>query len=206
MFYVFKSYWNKTDPFTYIESHTWTERQGKKGLPRSVSVYSNCDEVELFLDGESLGVKQKDKNAFPAQGLNWSVNFTQGQNNLKSVGTFKDGTQVEDELEVNYRYTKNGKAIALKLDYSELSNGNFLITATALDKNGLRCLDYEERVYFQRLSGGKAKKHLGTPTGSLVLEMANGKASIEIEKLSEDEPLKMMVINQSFKGTYLIIN
>ena len=41
-FYVFKSYWNDTTPFAYIESHTWTERQGPKGLKRAVSVYSNC--------------------------------------------------------------------------------------------------------------------------------------------------------------------
>jgi len=45
-FYVFKSYWSN-DPFTYIESHTWTERQGPKGKTRDVSVYSNCPEVEL---------------------------------------------------------------------------------------------------------------------------------------------------------------
>ena len=31
--------WNDTNPFAYIESHTWNERQGPKGLKRLVSVY-----------------------------------------------------------------------------------------------------------------------------------------------------------------------
>ncbi|WP_194765834.1 glycoside hydrolase family 2 protein [Tamlana sp. I1] len=204
-FYVFKSYWNKTDSFTYIESHTWTERQGPKGTNRDVSVYSNCPEVELFLNGKSLGTKQRNIKAFPAAGLNWNLSFNEGENNLVSVGKTKDGKTVKDELKINYRYTKNNKAIGLKLDYKLLNSGNYLLTATAYDDQGLRCLDYEKRVYFQCLSGGETLKSMGTPTGSEALEMANGKASIEVKRHSKDEPLIMMVLNQSFKGTYLTI-
>ncbi len=204
-FYVFKSYWNTTDPFTYIESHTWTERQGPKGLARDISVYSNCPEVELFLNGKSLGTKRRDTKAFPAAGLNWSLNFKEGKNTLVSVGKTDDGKEVKDELDVSYRFTKNQKAKGLKLDYKKLENGNYLITATAVDSKGMRCLDYENRVYFQCLSGGETFKSLGTPTGSESIEMANGKASIEVKRIGTDQPLKMMVLNQSFKGTYLTI-
>ena len=109
-------------------------------------------------------------------------------------------------MKLNYRFTKNGKAIGLKLDYTPLENGNYLITAIAYDREGLRCLDYENRVYFQCLSGGKMMKSLGTPTGSESIEMANGKASIEVKRASKDNPLEMMVLNQNFKGTYLTID
>ena len=204
-FYVFKSYWSD-DPFTYIESHTWTERQGPKGKSRDISIYSNCPEVELFLNGKSLGVKQRDTKAFPAAGLNWTINFNEGINKLVSIGKTKNGKEVKDKLEINYRFTKNEKATALKLDYKLLENNRYLVTATALDKNGLRCLDYEERVYFQCLNGGKAIISQGTPTGSEVIEMANGEASIEVERFSDEEQLQVMVLNQSFKGTYLNIN
>lgn len=205
-FYVFKSYWNKTDLFTYIESHTWTERQGPKGTTRDVSVYSNCSEVELFLNGKSLGTKQRDTKAFPAAGLNWNLTFKEGENTLVSVGKTNNGKLANDELKLNYRYTKSGKAKELNLQYKTLKNGNFLITAIAVDDKGLRCLDYENRVYFQCLSGGETMKSLGTPTGSESIEMSNGKASIEVKRLSESAPLKMMVLNQNFKGTYLIID
>jgi beta-galactosidase len=205
-FYVFKSYWNDTTPFAYIESHTWTERQGPKGLKRAVSVYSNCSQVELFLNGKSMGTKKRNTKEFPAAGLNWSLAFEAGENVLVSVGKTKDGNEVKDELKINYRFTKNGPAKKLTLDYSVLENGNYLITASAKDKNGLRCLDFEDRVYFQCLSGGESHKSLGTPTGSEAIEMANGKASIEVKRTSEKRPLKMMVLSQNFKGTYLNID
>lgn len=203
-FYVFKSYWSVV-PFTYIESHTWTERQGPKGKTRDVSVYSNCPEVELFLNGKSLGVKKRDTKAFPAAGLNWNLSFKEGDNTLVSVGKTSDNKEFKDELKLNYRYIKNGKAKELKLNYNALDNGNYLVTATAIDSKGLRCLDYENRVYFQCLSGGETFKSLGTPTGSESIEMANGKASIEVKRNTKDQPLKMMVLNQNFKGTYLTI-
>ncbi len=204
-FYVFKSYWSR-EPFTYIESHTWTERQGPKGLARDISVYSNCPEVELSLNGRSLGTKKRDTKAFPAAGLNWNLQFKEGENTLISKGKTADGKTVSDILVINYRYSKNGKAKGLKLSYKELENGNYLVTAIAHDSKGNRCLDYENRVYFQCLSGGETMKSLGTPTGSESIQMANGKASIEVKRNSKNRPLEMMVLNQSFKGTYLTIN
>ncbi|WP_418263693.1 glycoside hydrolase family 2 protein [Flavobacterium faecale] len=204
-FYVFKSYWSDK-PFTYIESHTWTERQGPKETPKEVSVYSNCPEVELFLNGKSLGIKKRNTLSFPAAGLSWTLNFEEGENNLEAIGKTKDGKKVTDVLKLNYRFTKNTEAIDLKLEYKVLEDNYYLVTATAIDKKGLRCLDYEERVYFQCLNGGEAIVSQGTPTGSEVIEMANGQASIKIKRNSDKKPLQVTVLNQSFKGTYLQID
>ena len=203
-YYVFKSYWAEK-PFAYIESHTWTERQGPENTPRTISVYSNCDEVEFFHNGTSLGVKQKNIAKFPASGLTWDVNFKSGKNTLKAIGLSEDGEKILDSMEVNYRYIKNDAAKALELSYKKLENGNYLITATAVDSKGLRCLDYEDRVYFQSLSGGKSLKNQGTPTGSETIAMANGKASLEVIPNEKRSVLKVMVLNQNFKGTYLTI-
>lgn len=202
-YYVFKSYWAK-NPFVYIESHSWTQRQGPKDTPRTVNVYSNCDTVELFFDGKSYGKKQKDISVFPASGLTWDVLFREGENKLKAVG-YKNDKKVTDSLNINYRNKKNGVANALNLSYKKMSNGNYLVIATALDKEGLRCLDYEERVYFQCLSGGETKKFMGTPMGSESIKMSNGKAVIEVIPHKEKEKIEMMVLNQSFKGNYLTI-
>ena len=203
-YYVFKSYWAK-DPFVYIESHSWKERQGPKDKERELSVYSNCKEVELFLNGVSLGKKKKDITKFPASGLTWKLNFKEGANKLKAVGYTKEGIKVEDEMGVNYRFKKNDVAKQLELTYDKLDDTTYLVTAVAKDSEGLKCLDYEERVYFQCLGGGETYKSLGTPTGSESIKMANGKASIKVSADSSDEPITIMVLNQSFKGTYLKI-
>ncbi|GAA4115126.1 glycoside hydrolase family 2 TIM barrel-domain containing protein [Aquimarina addita] len=202
-YYVFKSYWAK-EAFTYIESHTWTERQGPRDEVRNISVYSNCDEVILYHNGKALEKKKRDINQFPACGLTWDITFKEGLNQLKAIG-FKDGKEVTDNLEIKYRYTTNDIAKSLALSYDTLPNGHYLVTAIAEDKNGLRCLDYEDRVYFQCLAGGVTQKHMGTPTGSESIKMANGKAQIEVVPDQTNTPLQMTVLNQSFKGTYLTI-
>ncbi|WP_117880458.1 glycoside hydrolase family 2 protein [Aureibaculum luteum] len=202
-YFVFKSYWGK-NPFTYIESHTWTERQGPENKARTISVYSNCNKVAFYHNDEFLGEKQRDISKFPASGLTWDVNFKEGDNKLVAIGLPLDGNKVTDTLMVSYRYTKNDAAKGLELSYKTLENGNYLVTAQAVDKNGLVCLDYEDKVYFQCLEGGKLLKNQGTPTGSEAVAMANGRASIEVIPYN-DGNLKVMVLNQNFKGTYLTI-
>lgn len=201
-YYVFKSYWSEK-PFTYIESHTWTERQGPKNTPRVLNVFSNCPKVEFFQNGVSLGIKDRDITAYPACGLTWEVNFSEGKNTFVAVGISNDGSKVSDTIDVNYRFTKNGSADGLKLSSEKLKNGNYLVTAIAVDKNNLRCLDYEERVYFQCLSGGQTLKNQGTPTGSESIKMSNGKVAIEVIPNAIGDSIEMNILNQNFKGEYL---
>lgn len=203
-YYVFKSYWSKK-PFVYIESHTWTERTGPEGVARNVSVFSNNDAVELFHNGKSLGMKSRDLSQFPACGLNWDVSFASGKNALFAVGYVKGVKTSSDSLEVSYSFEQAGIPDELKLSYEKLEDGNYLVTVSALDKNGLRCLNYEERIYFQCLKGGRLIKNQGTPIGSESIKMANGKAAILVEPDRDSNLLQVMVLNQYFKGTYLNI-
>lgn len=204
-YYVFKSYWAKK-PFAYIESHTWTERQGPENTPRTLSVFSNCEKVTLVHNGKSLGEKQRNLSLYPANGLTWDVNFAKGENVLIAVGKNKDGKTVSDTLKVNYRFNKNDTAVSLQLSAEKMNNGHYLVSAIAVDNNNLRCLDYEASVYFQCLKGGKTLKNQGTPTGSESIRMANGKASIEVIPDGSGNVIEMTALNQSFKGEYLRIS
>ena len=52
-YFLFQSQWTET-PVMHIVGHwTWP---GQEGKPRQIRVYSNCDAVELLLNGRSLGV------------------------------------------------------------------------------------------------------------------------------------------------------
>lgn len=52
----------RKSPMVYIVSHTWPNRWESPGEKNDITVYSNCDEVELFNDvnGSSLGRKKRE--------------------------------------------------------------------------------------------------------------------------------------------------
>ncbi|HXR07317.1 MAG TPA: glycoside hydrolase family 2 TIM barrel-domain containing protein [Candidatus Acidoferrum sp.] len=77
--------------FGEVESHWNWEGDARANLP--VEVYSNCREVELFLNGKSLGVKQPAEAADRV--LRWEVVFEPGE--LKAVGR-REGKTVEYRL------------------------------------------------------------------------------------------------------------
>jgi beta-galactosidase len=101
-FYFYQSVWTD-DPMVHILPHWNWEETGHDSIP--VFCYTNCDEAELFLNGQSLGKKVmgKDKTTIPAvfnwwkkpettwdspYRLSWNVKYEPGE--LKVVA-WKDG-------------------------------------------------------------------------------------------------------------------
>jgi beta-galactosidase len=207
-YYVFKSYWTRGEehePFVYIESPTWTERQGPEGTIRNLSIFSNCDEVKLTFNGKDMGKKEWDINNFPACGLNWDLEFQEGENILVATAFRNEKEVANHELSLHYRYEKNQKPERFYITNQKQEDGMVLVTVTARDKDGLRCLDYDELVYFYHSGDGKLLLDQGTPNASSIIEMANGQASILLKPV----PGGSCVIearNQDFKGDYLTIN
>lgn len=203
-YYVFKSYW-ATAPFAYIESHTWTERSGPKDKSRNISVFSNGEMVELILNGQTQGKKNRTIGEFPASGLNWDITFKEGTNTLIANAYKREKLLAKDTLVVNYTYKKADKPHRIVLSSANLSNGNILVTATMVDKNDQRVLDYEDRCYFTLLDGNsELLMHYGTPTRSQVIEMANGQAMIELVPAIGRTVVEAR--NQDFKGSYIELN
>lgn len=203
-YYVFKSYWTKSPAFCYIESHSWNERNGSKNEKKEINVFSNCEEVELFINGLSQGKLKKDINKFPACGLSWKSVLNEGKNLVLSVGYIENKIVTRDSIEIKYTTQKIDKPNELILKSERMQNGNYLITAFAIDKNGNRCLDYSGRVYFSSVNGGMLIDNLGTSVGSSVIQMANGKAQIVFKHIPDYDGV-IEVRNQDFKGTYLTI-
>ena len=100
-FYAYKAAWTN-EPVVHIFPHwNWP---GKEGDSIKVHCYTNCEEVELFLNGKSAG-KQK---AVPYKKLIWSLVYQPGKLEAKA---YKDGklvtsnvvetTSAPDEISLN---------------------------------------------------------------------------------------------------------
>lgn len=132
-YYLYQSLWTEA-PMLHLFPHwTWPGREGQV-IP--VLVYTNCNTVELFLNGKSLGEKRKE---FPAQGTSggwnsyalpvvspttedlhfqWDVTYQPGV--LKAVGKDRFGkVQCHDEI----RTAAAGTAIRLTADRDTVTNG-----------------------------------------------------------------------------------
>lgn len=60
-FYFYKANWNRNEPFVYIAERRITQR---KQAEQVVKIYSNCDEVELFVNGKSMGKRKGEYGIF----------------------------------------------------------------------------------------------------------------------------------------------
>lgn len=198
--YVFRSYWDTKKPFAYIQSHTWTERFGKEGEEKQIRVYSNCENAELFLNGKSLGKKERELAKFPAHGLVWKVKFKEGKNTL-SCNAIKDGKGYNDEVVINYGINKAGKPSEILIT-SEKAGDKIKVTARVVDKAGIICQSYRRPVYIDVNGGAELIADLGTNDGSRIIEPMNGQVTFYL-KPSETLSSVIEVRNQDFKGAYL---
>jgi beta-galactosidase len=179
-YFVFQSYWTDK-PMAHIYGHTWPVRWGKEGEVRDVLVYSNCDHAELFLNGKSLGSKQRDSQNFPGAGLRWKVAFASGPNRLQVTAT-KAGAKVTDEIELTYQTKPWGKPAEIRLAEKGRKGDIVSVGATIYDAKGVPCPDSRNVVRFSLAGAGKLLDNLGTSRGSRELQLYNGRAEISVTR------------------------
>ena len=172
---------------------------------RDVSVFCNTDSAELFLNGKSLGTKDRVLNQFPANGLVWKVPFKAGKNSLKAVGFVKGSNEtIENQLDVTYVIGEPQKFAKVVLSQTPLADNKVLISAEAQDKNGNRVVDYSERMYFQNLSEtGQLCENYGALGCSSTIGMGNGYTEIIFERGDKDATIEMK--SQNIKGAYIVV-
>jgi beta-galactosidase len=178
-YYVFQSYWAEK-PMLHIYGHTWPVRWGKAGEEKQVKVFSNCREVELFVNGISAGLKQRNVTNYPAAGLNWLVKFNEGTNSLRAVGR-RGVTELADEIRLSYQTATWGKPSRLMLKEIAQTNAVATVEVRAFDKEGIPCLDAANLIRFGLTGDGRLLDNLGTARGSRAVQLANGRAQISLQ-------------------------
>lgn len=90
--YYFKAMWRKDIPVIRIASRDWEMRTGEINKPQSIKIYSNMPEVELFINGQSIGC-QKIANCHTV----FNVILPEGISVLMAQG-IKNGKTVQDAM------------------------------------------------------------------------------------------------------------
>lgn len=175
-YYVFQSYW-ASEPMVHIYGHDRPVRWGGAGEEKEVLVYSNCQEVELFLNGESLGTRRRDSQDFPAAGLHWNVCFKEGKNEICAVSV-KDG--VADEVSLVYQTAVWGEPYDFAVSAETLGDGILEITVQLVDRDGNCCLDAADFMYFSIAGDGELIRNQGTVHGSGKVQARNGRGQIRV--------------------------
>jgi beta-galactosidase len=167
-FYFYQSQWT-AKPMVHVFPHwNWKGREGQF-IP--VTCYTNCDTVELFINGRSVGVRGYEFPRYGMQGrygnvaprdrvlrttadlhLAWDVPYEPGT--LKAVGT-KDGVAV-----VTMEVSTTGEAAAIRLsaDRSEIAAGGSdttHITVEILDEQGRVVPLAENEIAFEVTGEGR---------------------------------------------------
>lgn len=124
--YYLKAAWTEK-PMVHVLPHwNWP---GREDQPVDVRIYANTDEVELLLNGESLGRKRLVRYGH----LQWSVPYAPGRLTAKG---FKAGQLVAEQTVAT---TGDGSTVRLNADRSRLRTGGddvALVTVSVLDREG----------------------------------------------------------------------
>lgn len=99
--YYFKAMWRKDIPVIRIASRDWEMRTGEINKPQSIKFYSNMPEVELFINGQSIGC-QKIANCHTV----FNVILPEGISVLMAQG-IKNGKTVQDAMTIQFKSLPN---------------------------------------------------------------------------------------------------
>jgi beta-galactosidase len=127
VYYLYQSVFT-SKPVLHICPH-WNWKQGD--TVDVVAYYNNADEVELFLNGQSLGKRSKQGDDLH---VTWSVPYTPGT--LKAVSTRNGQTVLTKEIKTAdepYKLVLNADRSAIDADGKDLS----FVTVEIVDKNGV---------------------------------------------------------------------
>lgn len=141
-FYLYQSRWRSELPMAHILPHwNWKDRIGKV---TPVHVYTSGDSAELFLNGKSLGRKEKKQYEYR---LRWdSVIYQPGE--LKVI-TYRNGKRwAKDVVKTSGKATE----ITLAADHKSMKADGvdlIFVTISIRDKEGLFVPTADNRVYLE---------------------------------------------------------
>ena len=180
-YYMYQSEWTDKTVLHIFPHWNWSEGD-------TVDVwayYNNAEEVELFLNGESLGTRSKSEDDLNVQ---WRTPFEAGE--LKAISR-KDGETVKETI---IQTAGDAASINLTADRNEITADGYdlsFITIEILDADGIPVPTANNRIQFEVSGPGKiVGVDNGDPTSheSFKAEQRksfNGKALLIVQSTEE---------------------
>lgn len=202
VYYMYQSEWTNKDVLHLFPHWNWNEGQ----LVDVWAYYSNADEVELYLNGKSLGTKTKKDGEFH---VFWRVPYTKGT--LKAVSR-KNGKEV---LSREIKTTGKPASIRLTADRNKITaDGKDLsfVTVEVLDADGLAVPTADNLIKFSIDGNGIiAGTDNGNPTDSLSLkkperQLFSGKAIAVIQSTRKDGKIVLKASSEGLESNYIEIS
>jgi len=173
IYYYYQSWWTDKDVLHLSPHWNW---KGKEGQPIEVWVNTNADNVELFLNGKSLGKKAMPRNSH----LTWMVKYQPG---TLSAVAYKNGRKLTAKVETTgapaqlvltpnkTTLTANGKDVAL-------------INISVVDKQGRAVPDANQQLQFKVMGDAK------------IIGVGNGNpSSHEADQFKDGETMQRQLFN-----------
>ena len=178
-FYIYQAHWRPDFPMAHILPHwNW---QGREGEVTPVHVYTSGDAAELFLNGQSLGRKQKGDLEYR---IRWDdVTYAPGE--LRVIAYKNGQTWAEDTVKT----TGNAAAIAVTPDRARIaSDGQDLsyVTVAIKDGDGLTVPTAMHALHYEVSGPGE------------VIAVDNGDAT-------SHDPMQGTADSKAFNGLALVI-
>jgi beta-galactosidase len=153
-YYLYQSRWSDKPVLHVLPHWTWSERSNQK-VP--VFCYTNYPKAELFVNGKSMGMREKNKSTlFSRYRLMWNdVIYEPGE--IKVVAYDKDNKVVAEKVIRTAGETYSIKLTAdrntIKADGKDLT----FVTVEILDKNGNLCPKADNLLFFEVKGAGRLR-------------------------------------------------
>lgn len=208
-FYLYQSRWTDKEVLHLLPHWNWEEGQNI-----SVHCYTNFHKGELFLNGKSLGIREKDPSQlYTTYRWVWDdVIFEPGE--LKVVALDENNNPLKEKV---VRTAGKPAEIILKPDRMEMNaDGKDLVfvTVSVVDKNGVLCPDADNLIDF-KVKGQARFKAVGSgdPTSleSFVepyRKVFNGKCMLIIQSsgIGEKGKINISATSDGLTGKAIEIN
>ena len=203
-FFYYQSWWSDKDVLHLSPHWNWA---GREGEPIKVWCVSNCENVELFLNGKSLGTKTMNVNSH----LEWSVPYQPGVLEARGI---KGGRTLTARVETT------GKAVTIRTvadrntihaDGEDVS----VVTVQALDGEGREVPIADNLIHFELLANGKiigvgngdpsSHEPDKFPDGGYQRRLFNGLCQVLIQSSQKAGIIELKASSDGLKSTSVIV-